>query len=150
MDRLRTFNELSRLKYSFLYKIYQSYRSPIQRVDIGRLSILHIEGGIYMDLDAHPSSISTGKLCQYRFIAPQVNNFHTITNHFFISERNSTHLQYLLLKSVEKAKVLIWIDYLQGFWRDSNHTPFANILICSYIRSFLQYKSFSSKLFFWF
>jgi hypothetical protein len=90
-------NELIRLKYSFLYKTYQSYRIPIQRVDIARLVILHFEGGIYTDLDVYPGHISTDELCNYRFVAPLANNFHIITNHFLMAERNSTLLQYLLV-----------------------------------------------------
>jgi hypothetical protein len=148
MNRLRTFNQLSQLNYSFftthinlIAHLFSALISGDYPFCISKVEYIWILMFIL---------VSTDKLCQYRFVAPQANIFHIITNHFFISERNSRHLQYLLVKSVEKAKVLIWIYYLQGFWRDSNHTTSANILICSYIRSFFQYKSFSSKLFFWF
>jgi mannosyltransferase OCH1-like enzyme len=109
-------NELIRLKYSFLYKTYQSYRIPIQRVDIARLVILHFEGGIYTDLDVYPGHISTDELCNYRFVAPLANNFHIITNHFLMAERNSTLLQYLLVESVKRATASIWFHYLHVFW----------------------------------
>jgi mannosyltransferase OCH1-like enzyme len=108
--------ELIRLKYPFLYSTYQSYSKPIQRADIARLAVLHSEGGIYADLDVHPGNTSIEKLLNYQFVAPGTNNFHVITNHFLMAEKNSPLLEYLLVKSVERAKASIWINYLRVFW----------------------------------
>lgn len=46
--------ELIRTKYNFLLEKYDSYKYPVQRVDVVRFCILHEYGGIAPDLDLYP------------------------------------------------------------------------------------------------
>lgn len=66
VHRIWTDTDISRLlraHYPQLSRIYQNYRYPIQRADVGRYAILHHYGGVYTDMDSRCTRPITGLLC---------------------------------------------------------------------------------------
>ncbi|KAF7595950.1 hypothetical protein BBP40_004096 [Aspergillus hancockii] len=108
-------------KYSWLLPTYEGYPQNIQRADVARLVVVHAEGGIYADLDVHPTSFE-GILCLQQLglrgiFAPTARTF-GLSNHFFMAERGSAFLQWALQETKRRGvpSKRILLPYLKVFW----------------------------------
>jgi mannosyltransferase OCH1-like enzyme len=110
-------------EYKYLYRIYKSYSYSIERADLGRLIILHSEGGIYADLDVFPNSnqIENLVLSNMSLIIPRSFTGSTLINHFLISQKSSTILHFILhqINPIEFYRKIYLFPYLQVFSQGS-------------------------------
>jgi len=72
--------------YTWLLPTFQRYQKQVQRADIARLARLHLEGGVYSDLDTRPCSTRSQDLD--KVLGPQlltlVRGPNGIISNFFI------------------------------------------------------------------
>ncbi|CAF0881605.1 unnamed protein product [Adineta steineri] len=105
--------------YKYLYSIYKSYIYSIQRADLGRLIILHAQGGIYADLDVFPCSEQVEKLrlSNVSLIIPRSTSGSSVINHFLIAQKSSPILNYILHEIVPLRfyKRIFLLPYLEVF-----------------------------------
>ncbi|KAJ6086431.1 hypothetical protein N7467_005345 [Penicillium canescens] len=115
--------KLIKSKYAWLLPTYMGYPHNIQRADIARLLIVHTEGGIYADLDVYPRSAEHIQCLQHlglqAIFSPTSGNL-GLSNHFFMAERGSPLLQWVLYEAKRRGGGLTprWmvLPYLQVFW----------------------------------
>lgn len=113
---------LIKTNYSWLLPTYNGYGRNIQRADLGRLVVVHSEGGIYADLDVHPRSID-GLMClqilgQQAIFAP-TGGTAGLSNHFFMAEQGADFLEWGLQEAKRRggsASKWILLPYLKVFW----------------------------------
>ena len=125
--RLWTDQDLEELiqtnEYIYLKEIYQSFQYSIQRADLGRLIIIHSQGGIYADLDVFPNnkSIEYLLLSNRSLIIPRSFTGSTLINHFFIGEKSSKVLDYILhqIKKRRFYEKIYLSPYLEVFTQGS-------------------------------
>lgn len=113
--------ELIKTKYAWLLPTYIGYPHNIQRADIARLLVVHTEGGIYADLDVYPTSaerIQCLKQLGLQAIFSPTAGTHGLSNHFFMAERGSPLLQWVLYEAKRRGLVSqrIVLPYLEVFW----------------------------------
>ncbi|EPS41615.1 hypothetical protein H072_4470 [Dactylellina haptotyla CBS 200.50] len=113
--------KLIETKYSWLLPTYNAYPYNIQRADLARLVIVHAEGGMYMDLDVRPRSVQTIQCLQHlghQAIFASMAGTIGLSNHFFMAERGSSFLQWVLHEAKRRGPTSRWIllPYLQVFW----------------------------------
>jgi len=110
---------LDKNEYKYLKSIYKSYTYSIQRADLGRLIILHNEGGIYADLDVFPCSnkIENLRLSNVSLIIPRSFTGSSLINHFLISQKSSKILNYILheMVPVKFYRRIYILPYLEVF-----------------------------------
>lgn len=106
---------LIRTHYPWLWQLYRSYPYNIQRADVARYVILHHEGGIYADLDAHPGELDLEELRSFQAVFPATGDEVTVSNHFFMVEPKSLLLEYAL-HNLEKHNIRLLLTYVQVFW----------------------------------
>jgi mannosyltransferase OCH1-like enzyme len=110
---------LNKNEYKYLKSIYNSYPYSIQRADLGRLIILHSEGGIYADLDVFPCSNETEnlRLSNVSFLIPRSFKGSSLINHFLIAQKSSIIIDFILHEIVpfKFYKRIYILPYLQVF-----------------------------------
>ncbi|CAI7663994.1 unnamed protein product [Penicillium palitans] len=113
--------ELIKTKYTWLLPTYIGYPHNIQRADIARLLVVHTEGGIYTDLDVYPMSAEQiqclKRLGLQAIFSPTAGTL-GLSNHFFMAERGSPLLQWVLYEAKRRGLVSrrIVLPYLEVFW----------------------------------
>ncbi|KAB8067092.1 nucleotide-diphospho-sugar transferase [Aspergillus leporis] len=115
--------ELIKAKYAWLLPTYEGYPRNIQRADMARLLVVHHEGGIYSDLDVYPSSAENIQCLQHlglhAIFSPTAGTL-GLSNHFFMAERGSPFLQWVLYEAKRRggglASQRMVLPYLQVFW----------------------------------
>ncbi|CAG8899416.1 unnamed protein product [Penicillium egyptiacum] len=113
--------KLIKAKYAWLLPTYMGYPYNIQRADIARLLIVYTEGGIYADLDVFPRSAERIQCLQHlglqAIFSPTAGTL-GLSNHFFMAERGSPILQWVLYEVKRRGLVSrrIVLPYLQVFW----------------------------------
>lgn len=123
--KLWTDEDIARLietNYTWLVPTYNGYGRSIQRADLGRLAVIHAEGGIYADLDVHPRSID-GLMCLQilglQAIFAPTGGTSGLSNHFFMAEQGADFLEWALQESKRRggsASKWILFPYLKVFW----------------------------------
>lgn len=108
-------DDLINTDYPWLEQIYQSYSKDIQKADFARYLIVYHEGGVYIDLDAFPTSTAIRDLLKLEFFATQTTDKLFLSNHFFGAKKNHNFFQYVLL-NIHKNKLDIWLPYLSVFY----------------------------------
>lgn len=108
--------------YTWLLPTYNEYGRNIQRADLGRLVVIHSEGGIYADLDVHPRSVD-GLMCLqilgHQAIFAPTGGTAGLSNHFFMAEQGSDFLEWTLQEAKRRggaASKWILLPYLKVFW----------------------------------
>lgn len=100
--------KLIKAKYAWLLPTYMGYPYNIQRADIARLRIVYTEGGIYADLDVFPRSVKQIQCLQYlglqAIFSPTAGTL-GLSNHFFMAERGSPILQWVLYEVKRRASI---------------------------------------------
>lgn len=115
--------KLIKSKYAWLLPTYMEYPHNIQRADIARLLVVHFEGGIYADLDVYPNSAEHIQCLQHlglQAIFSPTSGTLGLSNHFFMAERGSPFLLWVLYEAKRRGDGLTsrWmvLPYLQVFW----------------------------------
>ncbi|KAJ5793397.1 uncharacterized protein N7503_009375 [Penicillium pulvis] len=114
--------QLVKTNYPWILTTYESYPQNIQRADIARLLIIHAEGGIYADLDVYPTSPHQIQCLQHlglQAVFASTARTLGLSNHFFMAERGSPFLQWVLYEAKRRGGVKsqhISLPYLQVFW----------------------------------
>ncbi|KAJ5593144.1 hypothetical protein N7537_010048 [Penicillium hordei] len=102
-DILKLIND----KYPWLLPTYIGYPHNIQRADIARLLVVYTEGGIYADLDVYPRSAENIQCLQHlglqAIFAPTAGTIGP-SNHFFMAERGSPFLQWVLYEAKRRGE----------------------------------------------
>ncbi|CAF3215975.1 unnamed protein product [Rotaria socialis] len=129
-------NELiSDTTYRYLYYTYKSYPYSIQRADLGRLIVLHSEGGIYADLDVFPCSRQVEKLrlSNVSFIIPRAAMGSSLINHFLAAQKSSPIIDDILHEVVPLKfyRRIYIIPYLQVFSTGS-------IFLTRFLREYIE------------
>jgi mannosyltransferase OCH1-like enzyme len=126
---------LNKEEYKYLKLIYNSYPYSIQRADLGRLIILHSEGGIYADLDVFPCSneIENLRLSNVSFLIPRSSTGSSLINHFLMAQKSSIILDFILHEITERKfyQRIYLIPYLEVF---STGSFFLNRAIKKYLQ----------------
>lgn len=123
--KLWTDDDIAKLietNYTWLLPTYNGYGRNIQRADLGRLVVIHAEGGIYADLDVHPRSVD-GLMCLQilglQAIFAPTGGTAGLSNHFFMAERGAGFLEWTLQEAKRRggsASEWILLPYLKVFW----------------------------------
>ncbi|KAL1877998.1 hypothetical protein Daus18300_002352 [Diaporthe australafricana] len=113
---------LIKTNYTWLLPTYNGYGRSIQRADLGRLAVIHAEGGIYADLDVHPRSLD-GLICLQNLglqaIFAPTGGTAGLSNHFFMAEQSADFLEWTLQEAKRRggsASKWILLPYLKVFW----------------------------------
>ncbi|KAH8782659.1 hypothetical protein F5883DRAFT_482030 [Diaporthe sp. PMI_573] len=113
---------LIKTNYTWLLPTYNGYNRNIQRADLGRLVVIHSEGGIYADLDVHPRSVD-GLMCLQiqglQAIFAPTGGTVGLSNHFFMAEQGADFLEWTLQEAKRRggsASKWILLPYLKVFW----------------------------------
>lgn len=137
--RLWTDEDLNQLietnEYNYLKDIYHSFQYSIERADLGRLIIIHNQGGIYVDLDVFPQnkSLENLLLSNRSLIIPRSFTGSNLINHFIIAEKSSKVLHYLLHQITKRRfyQKIYLSPYLEVFTQGS-------FFLTKVIRKYLQ------------
>ncbi|KAH6976678.1 hypothetical protein EDB80DRAFT_828724 [Ilyonectria destructans] len=113
---------LIKANYSWLLSTYEGYPHNIQRADVARIVVVHAEGGMYADLDVHPTSVERIICLQHLdrqgIFAPTAGTI-GLSNHFFMAERGSSFLRWTLEEAKRRGgptSKRILLPYLRVFW----------------------------------
>ncbi|KAK6337013.1 hypothetical protein TWF718_009798 [Orbilia javanica] len=115
-------HELIKEKYPSLLSTYEGYPHSIQRADMARLVVVHAEGGVYADLDVYPRAVGELQCLQNlgmeAIFAPTAKT-RGVSNHFFMAEKGSPFLQWVLSEAQQRSGLnsnQIVLPYLRVFW----------------------------------
>ena len=114
---------LIRDQYPWVLPTFEDYDLNIQRADLGRLLILHSEGGIYADMDVYPISDTIDEIVCLSNSGVQGVLFSTCgslkpSNHFIMATKGSPLLLSALKHAVSRAdsSKQIAMPYFRVFW----------------------------------